>query len=479
MASSRDRTQNKRNDHFDAHFSDLASFYDPSSKRRKLSGIVKSPIKAGTSKKMTRSPRNLNRRILPMSLERDPAVLKTRSVSTEVVAKPSSQVLDVNENEKDKKKVRRTSSLEKEIENVSLDDSISRNLEVDEREKFNQAMTVTQVLAEDETELQRTTRLRLAYEREASVLRRKMEFQTRKFDKERMTFKVSESELKVQLEEERKSQKRLEERGYSANLFLQQDLQVLRETVKKRENEVERLSQIVSDQSQNVTMLQVRPQPEAKEEPPLVRPEPEPGEVPVRRVSLLGANARSVMSVRSFCLTSSSLSSHLRTDLLVPTSEAGIRRSVSSTLRTLTSSLTKYWPNTGEDLLSLEELTGSLRSLVSSEDQTLVCESCCLVLERMAQSRDCSSLQTLLSLLLRSWTPHQDSLLTTVIFNVSILLSPRDLMISLLHPDLVRTVFQVMALASSSSQHFRALCRGETGNCPLEMISSIRYNCCR
>ena len=369
--------------------------------------------------------------------------------------------------------------MEKEIENVSLDDSMSRNLEVDEREKFNQAMTETQVLAEDETELQRITRLRLVYERDASVLRRKMEFQTRKFDKERMTFKVSESELKVQLEEERKSQKRLEERGYSANLFLQQDLQVLRETVKKRENEVERLSQIVSDQSQNVTMLQVRPQPEAKEEPPLVRPEPEPGEVPVRRVSLLGANARSVMSVRSFCLTSSSLSSDLRTDLLVPTSEAGISRSVSSTVRTLTSSLTKYWPNTGDDLLSLEELTGSLRSLVSSEDQTLICESCCLVLERMAQSRDCSSLQTLLSLLLRSWTSHQDSLLTTVISNVSILLSPRDLMISLLHPDLVRTVFQVMALASSSSQHFRALCRGETGNCPLEMISSIRYNCCR
>ena len=502
---------------FDVQFSDLASFYVPCSKRRRKSGtrILKSPRKLGTSPAV--SPRKHYSQVVVTQGRGSRAVpapsLPLRKVIVQSRAQPhvgkpvcQDDVVDINENKEEQ--LQRNGDTDEEIMTLN-------EFENTEVEKLDQAMIESQ----DETEIQKTLRLRLTSEREASVLRRKLDLQSRKFEEERMKFKSSELNLKVQLEKERKILNRTQEIDFSENLFMQQDKRVLEDTVRKKRIQFEREESLLEAEniSQSTTLPvspeaesridqfcheteprsnqlyletesrrdvgtetesrrdHICPETEARSDQFSTEMEPRRRESPVclesapARRLVLQPTSKAELAVRGLCLASSLLPAELRIVLLQGRNEADWRLGVSGCVATLNSALLLSLPNIGAELPCLEELTKSLNFLMSSQDLSLVMETCVKVVESLALG-DVANLFSALSLAVGAWTPHVTSHLAT---HLLLLLSNllRDSGPSFNSPKLVRIIFHLISLVTSSPEQTRALCRrGEEGDCPLYMI---------
>ena len=122
----------KQKEDFDSHFADLATFYDPSRKRRKL---ARSPCKAGRYQRHYSSPRKLTRRsVLPeLPLERDARYPVTR-------AKPASLALDVNDN----KEAQPNLSVKSEVKQELLSQGNEPGLELSESDRLEETRVATQ-----------------------------------------------------------------------------------------------------------------------------------------------------------------------------------------------------------------------------------------------------------------------------------------------------------------------------------------------
>ena len=189
---------------------------------------------------------------------------------------------------------------------------------------------------------------------------------------------------------------------------------------------------------------------------------------PARRL-VLQPTSKAELAVRGLCLASSLLPAELRIVLLQGRNEADWRLAVSGCVATLNSVIVQSLPNIGPELPCLEELTKSVNFLMSSQDLSLVMETCVKVVESLALG-DVANLFSALSLAVGAWTPHVTSHLAT---HLLLLLSNllRDSGPSFNSPKLVRIIFHLISLVTSSPEQTRALCRrGEEGDCPLHMI---------
>ena len=320
-------------------------------------------------------------------------------------------------------------------------------------------------------------------EGETSILRSQLSDQLRKFEVEVQKKKDCEVHFKDKMLEEKKKQERTLKRIETRRMFLKQDLQVLGQKLREKENE--------SRKKESPTFIE---ESESEEEGP-----ENTSETANENVSEnTAAGRRCVLKVRDktrLAVERMSLMSEgpqwcdEKTRLMMLTPTSNPREVLSTSLATLRRAVSQALPSVGGELGELLSLTESLHHLMTGEEILLITQTCAQVLRSINQSGKGSSpasLPSLLSLLQLAWSSGpvmSEELCSAVISSVSSLydlVSLRD-PASLINPQLVSQVFRLVALVSTYPQLYGALCRGggEESDCPLHMISFLTHYCSR
>ena len=450
---------------FDSHFADLASFYEPTStsKRRKMSGsnqtrVLKSPHKIGipTRSRIRHSPRKHKMPAIP--LEKD--VLKKKVTS---------------------EKARKAIDVTAEVEGKDKDVEGNLTMLVEEEDDdFNDNLIIpppSNSHTQDQTVIVVRDSQDMGCEGETSILRSQLSDQLRKFEVEVQKKKDCEVHFKDKMLEEKKKQERTLKRIETRRMFLKQDLQVLGQKLREKENE--------SRKKESPTFIE---ESESEEEGPENTSETANENVgentAAGRRCVLKVRDKTRLAVERMSLMSEGpqwCDEKTRLMMLTPTSNP--RDVLSTSLATLRRAVSQALPSVGGELGELLSLTESLHHLLSVEESLLITETCVKVLQSINQSGDSSSLATVLSLLQLAWRPKlelSEELCSVVITSIYDLVSLGDVS-SVINPQLVSQVFRLLSVVSSHPRHCAALCKGggEDSDCPVHMISFLTHYCSR
>ena len=431
---------------FDSHFADLASFYEPTStsKRRKMSGsnqtrVLKSPHKIGipTRSRIRHSPRKHKMPAIP--LEKD--VLK-KKVTPE--------------------KARKTIDVTAEVEGKDKDVEGNLTMLVEEEDDdFNDNLIIpppSNSHTQDQTVIVVRDSQDMGCEGETSILRSQLSDQLRKFEVVVQKKKDCEVHLKDKMLEEKKKQERTLKRIETRRMFLKQDLQVLGQKLREKENE--------SRKRESPTFIE---ESESEEEGPENTSENANENVSENTA----AGRRCVLKVRDktrLAVERMSLMSEgprwcdEKTRLMMLTPTINPRDVLSTSLATLRRAVSQALPSVGEELSEMLRLsvTDNLHHLMSGAEILLITQTCAQVLQTIKQSGDSSSLATVLSLLQLAWRPKlelSEELCSAVITSIYDLVSLGDVS-SVINPQLVSQVFRLLSVVSRHPRHCAALCKG-------------------
>ena len=331
-------------------------------------------------------------------------------------------------------------------------------------------------------------------EGETSIMRSKLSEQQKIFELEVLRKEGCEVHLKDKILEEKNKQKMAVERIESRRMFLKQDLQVLGQTLKRKENDLKRkeIPSIIEeseseeegreDSSERASENAIddtnknKKARESSRKCGVVKP-------PAVRHCVVEVRDKTRLAVERLFLMSEGAGWDEKASLMMRTPTDQLPDVLSSCLATLSSEVTRALPRLGGELSEMLRLTESLHHLLSVEESLLITETCVKVLQSINQSGERSSLASLLSLLQLAWTPRlelSEELSSAVIASIYDLVSLGDVS-SVINPELVSQVFRLLSVISSHPQHYGALCQGggEGSDCPVHMISFLTHYCSR
>ena len=240
-------------------------------------------------------------------------------------------------------------------------------------------------------------------------------------------------------------------------MFLKQDLQVLAQKLKEKENDSRR------NESPTIIEESESEEEEAKKASENTS-EVKAAEAVRGRRCVVKVRDQTRQAVERLALMSEDEGARcaVKTSLLRLTPANNLHKVLSTSLATLSSAVSQALPSVGEELSEMLSLTDNLHHLMSGAEILLITQTCAQVLQTIKQSGDSSSLATVLSLLQLAWRPKlelSEELCSAVITSIYDLVSLGDVS-SVINPQLVSQVFRLLSVVSRHPRHCAALCKG-------------------